>query len=94
MPFLRRILQKLSKGKIIISEKGKSGGFIFLKESSKINLLDVIGVFQEKRMVRCLFKKKPCPNVSSCLLRKKMLSMEQYIIGEFKNTTLKSLSGG
>jgi len=71
--FLRRILQNLVKKKILVSHKGKKGGFSFSKSPADIKLTDIIEVFQGKvDLTNCLLKGRICPNVKKCALRKKL----------------------
>ncbi len=91
-PFLRKILQKLNKSGMLVSYKGKGGGFELSKAPKNIYLTDVIRVFQgEIKINDCLFKKKLCPNRNSCILRGKILSIEKTVIKEINNITLSSL---
>ena len=41
-PFLAKILQQLTKQKILSSSKGPHGGFSLLKDPKKITLLDIV----------------------------------------------------
>jgi len=90
--FLRRILQRLAREKILSSYKGKEGGFCFLKSPSNVRLTDVIEVFQGKSdITNCLLKGKTCPNVKRCTLRKKLKNISYLVNKEFKRITIASL---
>ena len=61
-PFLRKIVQALTRGGILESHKGIGGGFKLLKPPTAIHLTDIIEVFQGAvSFNECLFKKKICP---------------------------------
>ena len=91
-PFLRKILQILNKKRILKSYKGKGGGFLLVLPASKIFLVDLIGIFQGPlHLNECFFKKMNCPNKKLCALRKKINSIEQYVIKELKSITITSL---
>lgn len=91
-PFLRKILQRLNKEKILRSVKGAAGGFSLALKPEKVYLMKLMEVFQGKfRLNECLFKNKPCPVISRCPLRKKIDNIEHYVVSELKNITLASL---
>ena len=92
--FLRRILQKLAKKKILSSYKGKAGGFVFLSKSRELSVTDVMKVFQgDIDLTNCLLKGKACPNEVMCSLRKKIKAISSAVVKELNKITIKSLAG-
>lgn len=90
--FLRRILQRLAKDKVLISYKGKDGGFSLSKDPSRIKVTDIIGIFQgDVDFAKCLLKGRKCPNVVRCPFRKKLKEIADYVSKELKKVTIKSL---
>jgi len=93
--FLRRIVQKLAKKGILVSHKGKKGGFSFAKSPGKISLIDIIKVFQGNvDFTNCLLKGKVCPNVKKCALRRKLQSISKTVDKELRGITIMSLLKG
>jgi len=93
-PFLRKIMQLLTKKRILKSSKGVGGGFVLAVSAEKIFLTDLIRIFQGPlNLNECFFKKMPCPNMKKCVLRKKIKKIEQYVFGELKTITVASLLG-
>ena len=93
-PFLRKILQLLSASGVLISYKGKNGGFELAIKPEKIRLLDLMEIFQGKfKLSECLFKKELCPNKISCKLRAQLDSLEVLVENKIKEITLASLLG-
>lgn len=91
-PFLRRILQELQKKGFLKSAKGKGGGFWLELKPENIRILRVIEAFQGKvELQECLFQENLCPDVRTCLLRKKILELEATMVKELKNLTLEDL---
>ncbi|MEW5901929.1 MAG: Rrf2 family transcriptional regulator, partial [Acidobacteriota bacterium] len=91
-PFLRKILQTLQKKGVVLSSKGKGGGFVLALRPRRIHLLDVMKIFQGPLdLSRCLFRKKLCPDLRTCPLRKKIIALEKLVVRELKVTTLHSL---
>lgn len=91
-PFLRKILQVLNKDGILVSYKGKGGGFRLGQSVKKIFLLDIMKAFQgDVKLNECVFKKRVCPNIKTCPLRKKITRIEGTVLKELKTITIASL---
>ncbi len=91
-PFLRKILQILNKKRILISYKGKGGGFRLARAPQKIYLLDLIRIFQGPlKLNECIFKKAPCPDIKICKLRKKLEKIQKNVISDLRHVTVRFL---
>jgi Rrf2 family protein len=90
--FLRKILSRLIKEKIVISKEGGSGGFQLRLKPSQIKLSNLIQIFQgEVQISECLFRDKICPNRKNCVLRQNILQVERKVVEEFNAITIESL---
>ena len=91
-PFLRKILQTLNKEGLLNSSKGKGGGFALAVSPGKITVTDLMKIFQGPlKLNECTFKKKVCPNIKDCLLKKKIDEIEEEVILRLKAITIESL---
>jgi len=91
-PFLRKILQKLNRKKILTSHKGSGGGFSLRKNPEKIFLMEIIEIFQGRlHLNECFFKKLKCPNVRVCRLKKKIDKIEIYLLKQLESISIASL---
>lgn len=91
-PFLRKILQVLTKKGIISSYKGIGGGFRLAVAADKIRLVDLIAIFQGPLKVNeCIFKKKICPGVRTCPLKKKIDAIGKHVESELAAITIGAL---
>lgn len=91
-PFLRKILQLLTKSGLARSYKGVGGGFRLAVKPDKIYLSDIIRIFQGKfTLNECFFKKELCPNRRTCVLKKRIDSIEQRAQEEVGAITIGSL---
>ena len=91
-PFLRKILQILQKKKLLVSYRGKGGGFSLARPAEKIYLIDIMRIFQGPISINeCTFKKKGCPEVNTCFLREKLIKIEKQVIQQLDSITLASL---
>lgn len=91
-PFLRKVLQELNKKGILRSYKGKNGGFVLAIRSEKIYISKLIEIFQGPiKFQEHTFKKEICPEIESCVLKKKIDAMEKYTISRLNSLSIASL---
>lgn len=91
-PFLRKILQTLTKEGLLNSSKGKDGGFALAISPEEITLTNVMEIFQGPiKLNECTFKKKVCPNIKDCPLKKKIDVIEREVIAKLKAITISSI---
>ncbi len=91
-PFLRKILQKLARAGILRSHKGKGGGFSLGIEAKDISVLDVMAAFQGNfELSQCVLNKKVCPRIPECVLRKKIIYIQQLLQDELKGINIGQL---
>ncbi len=63
-PFLAKILQQLTKQKILSSTKGPHGGFSLLRDPKKITLLDIVNTIDGKDVfTNCIMHNGSCEGV-------------------------------
>jgi len=90
--FLRRILQILSKHKILKSLRGKGGGFVLNVQPSKLPVIDIIRIFRGKiEIINCLLEKDVCPYPDDCILMAKMKDVEKKLYRVLETTTIAAL---
>ena len=91
-PYLRKILQILTKKGILNSFKGLGGGFSLAIEPERIFLVDLMEIFQGPiKINECILKKKVCPDVKKCPLKREIDSIEDHIVQKMKSVTINSL---
>ncbi len=90
IPFLRKILQILAKNGILFSKKGKNGGFLLARDPKKIFLIDIVNIFQNGiEFLNCIDEYgNECPDIKTCLLRKKLLDLEIIMKNNFSSTSI------
>jgi Rrf2 family protein len=91
-PFMRKILQRLSKKGILESYKGQGGGFRLKIAPMKIFVVQVMHIFQGPVGLNdCFLKKDICPNKGRCLLRKKINAIEKNALAQLKRINIASI---
>lgn len=94
-PFMRKILQQLSKNKILESYKGQKGGFKLKLLPEKIFIIQIMRIFQgQVGLNGCFLKKNICPDRGKCILRKKIHRIEDNVLGQLRQIDIASLIGG
>lgn len=90
--FMRKILQRLNKERILASYKGRGGGFKLKVNSEKIFILEIMRIFQgQVGLNGCFLKKDICPDKGRCVLRKKIHAIEDDLFKRIKQINVASL---
>lgn len=95
-PFLAKILQQLTKRKILSSSKGPHGGFSILKEPRSITLLDIVETIDgDEILTNCLMHNCTCSSVDelqiSCPLHEDYKKVRDNLIKLFSGKTIYDL---
>ncbi|HNW39170.1 MAG TPA: Rrf2 family transcriptional regulator [Candidatus Omnitrophota bacterium] len=94
-PFLRKILQRLSRENILESYKGQFGGFKLRILAKNIFVIQIMRIFQGKIVLNgCFLKKDICPNRGKCVLRKKIQVIENNALAQLGKINIASLVRG
>ncbi len=65
--YLEELVIFLKKNNYVKSVSGRSGGYIFLKDPTKVSVKDIIWLFTDApTVVRCTNKKSICPLIHKC----------------------------
>jgi len=90
--FLRRILQTLQREGILTSRKGNNGGFILNCMPKDISLANIIEIFQGAITLNdCLLMKQTCPQIKKCVVREKIMNIENSLVEQLENVTISTL---
>ena len=95
-PFLAKILQQLTKQKILSSSKGPHGGFSLLKDSKSITLLDIVkNIDGDEILTNCVMHNGTCSSVSelkiSCALHEDYGKVRDNLVKLFSEKTIYDL---
>ncbi len=94
-PYLRKIMQTLARNGIVVSRKGKGGGFTLARRPEAIGLVDILRIFQGEIAFRdCLFREKICRDIQSCPLRRTLSRLEGRFVEELESVSVASLLSG
>ncbi len=91
--YLRRLLTDLSKKGFIISTRGRSGGFVFARDMSTINIAQVIDAMEgADAMNTCLLGFTACIAGQPCVMHDLWTESRLKMIETLTKTTLSDLN--
>ena len=92
--YLEQLFQKLKKNKIVLSVRGKSGGYVLCKKPSEVKIYDIFLAVEEKiKTIGCnKHSRQGCNGRSSkCITHDLWYELEGYINDFFKKKNLGDL---
>jgi Rrf2 family protein len=90
--YLRRLQQVLIRQKLLTAREGAGGGVKLARPAGDIRVADIIELFQGKvQLSECMFRKKICPNRATCILRRRILGIENTVLKEFRKISIADL---
>jgi Rrf2 family protein len=91
--YTAKILQTLTKNKLLNSMKGRGGGFFFNENQSSLTLYDVIHVVEgDASFHKCGFGLKQCNDDNPCPFHEEYKVLRDGFFEIAKTETIKSLS--
>ncbi len=92
LPLLSKILQKLTKNKLLISEHGTNGGYRLAREPKQISALEVIRTIDGPIILtQCFTEHAPCDHSVRCSVRKPLQRIHEGILQLLSNTTIQDM---
>ena len=92
LQFLRRILQTLTKAGMITTREGVNGGVRLAVAADSLSLSKIITLYQgEIQFTECLFRKKVCHNRANCVLRHRIMAIENSVANELSAVSIGTL---
>jgi len=91
--FLTKILQSLTRAKIIVSMRGANGGVSLARPAKDINLHEIIvAIDGDDIFTSCVLGLPGCGNEKPCPLHNKWVDNREAVTGMCENTNLKDLA--
>lgn len=91
-PFLSKIMQQLSKSKIISSTKGRGGGFYLSKKDKQRPLLDVIICIEGENIFNnCILGLKECSDDNPCIMHSHFGPFRDSVCKDVCNRSIEDL---
>jgi len=92
--FLAKIMTELTKAQLILSIRGRDGGYKLVKNSSSITIMDILNEFNEPiYKEECILGIGLCDESNKCSMHDQWVKPKALLLNMFANTTLKNLEG-
>jgi Rrf2 family protein len=90
--YLEHILTTLKVSGMVISSRGKRGGFTLAKRPGEINLNDIIQAIEGSlHPVECVDNPETCDRASNCATRDVWIDVKEAVTGVLSSRTLQDL---
>lgn len=91
-PVLRKVMLLLSMSGLLVSSRGKRGGFSLRRSPAKISVMDIIRAVQgQVGLNECFFLKARCPRSKYCKFKKRLDRIEHNVLAELEAITISSI---
>ena len=92
--FLTKIMSDLVKADLIISIRGREGGYKIARPASNIAIIEIIHLFNDfAHREECLLGIGKCDGLNRCSMHDKWVEPKTLIQKMFEETTLQNLEG-
>ena len=90
--YLAKVLQTLVKEGVLVSERGRRGGFRLAVAPEKLRLTQIVGSFDPETGHRfCLLRMGPCTDQAACAAHHAWKPTAEQVTGFFRATTVAQL---
>lgn len=90
--YLSKILHALARDGVVVSERGRHGGFALARPADRLSLAEVIEPFDELAARReCLLGRPVCSDRSPCAAHEQWAAVNQHVQDFFHHTTVADL---
>jgi len=91
--YLGKLLQNLANNGLVISQKGKGGGFRLAKDPKKITLYDIVEPLENiSQWSNCALGLKKCSEITPCVVHNQWKCVKDTYIKFLKETKLSKLA--
>ena len=91
--FTGKILQSLTRARVVSSIKGPNGGFYITPKQKQLSLIAVLNAFDEDRILKkCVLGLKECSETKPCPMHRQYKSIKQQLIRLFESKMINDLS--
>jgi Rrf2 family protein len=91
---LAKILQKLARSGLLVSQHGTNGGYALARRPSEISALEVIRAIEGPLFITsCLTDRRECGQMTRCTVREPLQKVNETLVNALSAVTISSLSG-
>jgi Rrf2 family protein len=91
---LAKILQKLAKNRLLVSQHGTNGGYTLARRPSEITAFEVIRAIEGPLFITsCVTDRRECGQMLRCTVREPLHKVNETLVKALSAVTIASLSG-
>ena len=91
---LAKILQRLAKNGLLISQHGTNGGYALARPAREISAFEVIRAIEGPLFITsCITDKRECGQMTRCTVREPLKKVNETLVKALSAVTISSLSG-
>lgn len=91
--YLGKLLQTLSRERLVVGQKGLNGGFRLAEDPGKITLMDVVEPIDHvSRWNGCFLGRKSCCGSKPCQVHENWSQTRDCYLNFLKNTTIRDIA--
>jgi len=89
-----KILQRLAKNGLLVSQHGTNGGYALAKDPSQITAFEVIRAIEGPLFIMsCVTDRRGCDQITRCTVREPLRKVNEAIVKALSEVTVSSLRG-
>jgi Rrf2 family protein len=90
---LAKILQKLSKNGLLVSQHGTNGGYVLARPAGEISAFEVIRAIEGPLFITsCVTDKRECVQMTRCTVREPLQRVNETLVKALSAVTMSSLA--
>jgi Rrf2 family protein len=91
--YLSKILQQLVRARVLVSVRGRKGGFRLARPAEKIKLREIVAPFEDlKKYEECILGQAVCSEAGACPLHDFWGTVRERYLDEIETKTLQDLA--
>ena len=92
-PLMAKILQRLAKNGILVSQQGTRGGYHLAKSGSEISAFDIVNAIDGPvRITSCITHRGECDQSAKCIVREPLSKVNDRVIHALSEVTLSGMT--
>jgi Rrf2 family protein len=91
---LAKILQRLAKNGLLVSQHGTNGGYVLARAPNEISAFEVIRAIEGPLFITsCVTDKRECGQMTRCTVREPLQRVNEALVKALSAVSMSSLSG-
>ena len=89
---LAKVLQKLARKGLLVSQQGTNGGYVLARDPSQISIVDVVEALEGPISITPCERGEDCQQMSNCSVRDPLLKIKAKVVRVLGDTSIFELA--